>query len=1135
MDDFEDDTHFCLKCHSTIIGLEFYVTHRKNNCMKQPDPSLPSLKADDFFSSLELQSSSKKLLQQSTSGKHFSGVLTRSKVTAFKEALEPSKSGKNAWIAGVQEKDPEFEDNQSGFIKSVSNKDISRGKEMTRLQDYAYSEVESDDYDLYEETSDDDAPPRNHTGGKWKPTSPIYWKQHQSEHEWRHPPPTFTGGKWKPTPTKRNYSPPPQHTRGKWKPEQSNETEDPHYAQFSGGKWSQQRKQENQEISTTLPRDKFRSKSDMSTERDEYHLSPEPPNEKWKLVELIPSSYTKGKWKPGFSPPELIPSSYTKGKWKPGTSPEPTSSTFAKTNDDTVPKETSELMKDEWPLTTKAKEQKCNDDSPLIKSSGSVQYWCKPCDRRLASKVVYERHLKSEFHIKRTLRENDLEDNLNFFKETRSTKRKAEPVEIEKKEENSENRRVRRKTFEKCQVCNSKVNFNLMGKHLISHYHCRKSDLASDSSRNLIFEHFHSIVKQSPFQCKPCKYYFNNHKDFLDHWLSEDHILNTDNKLGKFFCSYCKFSCEGNEDMYKHLISQAHKEVISVINRSVPIIIKKVYYNECATCNESFPLRIQMKKHIERTGHQILDNELNEFKCDVCQKNLSSEIALQRHKKNIHGIESFLCGTCKLTFPNFEEVKNHRNSEHHHYATLDKNKQGNVKNLEKKCQYCSAVFENFLKLKEHIGKEHEEFHPRCPRCGMSFIVPQDLSVHLRTKSCKLEQQSQKKFTCSTCPFSVDSEAQLLFHETLHSEPIHMYPDKSMSSDKKATPHYKCPKCQKFFPNSSLLGHLRIHTKERPYKCSYCDQTFVRKNNWLFHEKQKHTSVKLEAREGGQDVNERPYLCSTCGASFRKRFILQQHMKIHTGKSFKCTHEGCIFTGRSLGELRIHFQTHFDDRNFPCKSCDYKGKTKQQLARHMTVHEDTKKFKCPNCPFTARTSHHLKRHSRLHTGSKPYNCPHCSYSCNSLENLRKHILSTNKHPGKSIYECKFCKGDRFQTNFFKEFKAHLLTLHPNEMDKGDKIKTSGVYEARKDQFFPIGNSTNGQLDAGEPAVDHIKNEETHLSLEEACSLHLVPLIVSKDDIIDDPGAENWSLVGCYDVSESGALIAFNKDVLFEEIQ
>lgn len=53
---------------------------------------------------------------------------------------------------------------------------------------------------------------------------------------------------------------------------------------------------------------------------------------------------------------------------------------------------------------------------------------------------------------------------------------------------------------------------------------------------------------------------------------------------------------------------------------------------------------------------------------------------------------------------------------------------------------------------------------------------------------------------------------------------------------------------------------------------------------------------------------------------------------------------------------------------------------------------------------------------------------------SQENLRKHILSTNLHPGKTIYECNFCEKkteeetDAFCTNFAKELRAHLLEAH-----------------------------------------------------------------------------------------------------------
>lgn len=86
---------------------------------------------------------------------------------------------------------------------------------------------------------------------------------------------------------------------------------------------------------------------------------------------------------------------------------------------------------------------------------------------------------------------------------------------------------------------------------------------------------------------------------------------------------------------------------------------------------------------------------------------------------------------------------------------------------------------------------------------------------------------------------------------------------------------------------------------------------------------------------------------------------------------------------------------------------------------------------------------------------------------SQENLRKHVLSTNKHPGKCIYECKFCDDDtpeseqRFQTNFAKDFKAHLVGRHSDTFQSGAAAATyvSGIYEAQHD-------STNVAEDLGE---------------------------------------------------------------------
>lgn len=66
-----------------------------------------------------------------------------------------------------------------------------------------------------------------------------------------------------------------------------------------------------------------------------------------------------------------------------------------------------------------------------------------------------------------------------------------------------------------------------------------------------------------------------------------------------------------------------------------------------------------------------------------------------------------------------------------------------------------------------------------------------------------------------------------------------------------------------------------------------------------------------------------------------------------------------------------------------------------------------------------------------------------------ENLRRHILSTTKHPGKSVYECRFCK--KYHTNHAKEFRNHLIVHHEEEFGNGKDPTTyiAGIYEAQED--------------------------------------------------------------------------------------
>ncbi|CAH1122228.1 unnamed protein product [Ceutorhynchus assimilis] len=1188
--EYEDDTHFCLKCNITIVGLDNYVFHRKSSCSKSTvEPSKSSLpsqllppdaigsEAADFFSSLELRSSSEKPAVQSTSGKSFSGILTRSKISAAIQATvpqkdaEPSKSGKNVWIGGNQIKDLGTGDNQSKLIKAVAHlerqKHSSNSSQSTPTLGAVYKDSEDysedDEYDEDESSEEDCAPPRNYTGGKWRPSSPVHWSNNTNRsgsRDWNEAPPCFTGGewkhksllsssytrgKWKPFeddshPTIGGKHPPPSHTKGKWKSKMDNEDDRYPPASHTEGKWNPK----------------------IDNEDDRYP----------------PESHTKGKWKPKVEDENnmVSPPSHTKEKerFKSCSKPSPRDKLKSVARKPSTSKNPENTPKPSKPTPGKSLKSKQNQDKvrkQLIRNvdndspprNVSIPCWCHTCNRMLASKLVYVRHLKSKLHFKRAeaarqfdsspiLRKTNIEDKSSGLSVEKSCDLPVvEPTHSFQPSTGDKlvKKRKRRNIFEICVVCRSKVNKYLMGKHIVSHYHYRRGDITSEASKNLVLSNILSVVLESPFQCSMCKFYCNTHHHFVDHWKSKFHLDHDKNYPGYYFCELCEQQSPTSEEMHEHLNSPQHFEVISVINGSIPITIKKIDGKSCLSCQKLFTLNIQLLNHCRKTGHDSSNVSIcnkEDYKCSKCSMTFFKAISLQRHFKRKHGHDYFFCGICNVEFKSSNEAKLHRMSLKHRYAALAKRE---PKNLKRNCQYCQKKFDNFLLLKEHLQSDHPDHKIRCPHCGTNFTVSQELSNHLRAKLCRFsEDPIEHQFRCDICPYQSDSTSEMLFHKALHSKPsmIEVFYEEGNQSNAQPVPRYKCPLCEKIYPKHSLKPHLRLHTKERPYMCKSCGATFTRKNNLLYHEK-NHERKQVHPKKKSEDTT---FLCSACGARFNKKFTLQQHMLIHTGKLCKCPQDGCFYSARKISELKEHLNTHSSEKTFACYVCEYIGKTKKQLKRHMTVHDETKKFSCNRCSFTSRTSAHLKRHMRLHTGAKPFKCPYCEYKCNNMENLRRHVLATTKHSGKCIYECKFCEASqRFQTNVAKEFKAHLILTHEGDFGSSNDAASyiSGIYEAENDEtnlisleedvddpdsvqeVEPIILKTNGfskiilKLDTGEdPVVAQLTQSSGNVAMDE-----VLPMPIKT--------ACTFDLTGQYDVGESGDLVPFQsarEEDLFE---
>jgi uncharacterized Zn-finger protein len=78
---------------------------------------------------------------------------------------------------------------------------------------------------------------------------------------------------------------------------------------------------------------------------------------------------------------------------------------------------------------------------------------------------------------------------------------------------------------------------------------------------------------------------------------------------------------------------------------------------------------------------------------------------------------------------------------------------------------------------------------------------------------------------------------------------------------------ECPYCLKLLSSSQMLTlHLRIHTKDKPYKCPHCQMQFSRPIYYTNH-------LLL-----GRCESFTPLACSKCTKTFTSKTMLVEHRK-----------------------------------------------------------------------------------------------------------------------------------------------------------------------------------------------------------------------------------------------------------------
>ncbi|KAK4875525.1 hypothetical protein RN001_011947 [Aquatica leii] len=630
----------------------------------------------------------------------------------------------------------------------------------------------------------------------------------------------------------------------------------------------------------------------------------------------------------------------------------------------------------------------------------------------------------------------------------------------------------------------TKANVNSSNKDEVGSFKCQRCDLVLDKM-SLYRKHMEMHRNTKKFKCDQCSSSYNVEDNLKLHMAL--HVKNEptcpicDKKFQRlaslkshiivhevdetFTCLECLSEFDSEDEYNSHMETHKKEKVDSSTSDSpMECLICSYVFEDSEQYKEHISYHIKMKKLVlngRRQKRKMNTNKQYRHKCDICDKSFSKYCLLERHVRVHSGEKPFSCHLCDRAFAQKGTLQIHliRHSGIRPFP----------------CTLCSATFCQKGNLRVHVQKTHIMPAPgekvfRCSMCTCIFKKVSSLNAHttkahardrqiddvsdLLIQLTKLENQlapnntDQKQSLESTMVLKNEgTDGNSVKYVKLVDYSVEGSFRRYLVKKRKTGNHqwYICSFCSKEFKKpSDLIRHIRVHTREKPFKCKHCDQAFSLKST-LSHHLNTHmakrqyqcivclkmfTSIRaLNAHRRRHDhstgKHRNHYMCPTCSKVFNSVTKIKLHMKTHAetekpvenpGEMDVIMQEPMMDTANGLlpvlslkSKINLTESGLEKPRPHKCQCCNATFTRTVHLKRHMLIHSGERKFNCDICKKSFYSSY-AKEHMKFHSGEKNFACKICGKKFVTNAILKRHVAI---HSSNRPFVCPYCR-KRFKT-------------------------------------------------------------------------------------------------------------------------